>query len=119
LAKAFIKGNKHGQTGGRPKVCQELKEMRECSKSMVIDTMAEYMGYRMSRLLEITRDDSQPVYRKMVARVILRGIQDGDVRFLDYICERFLGAKPKISTLIDLSDEDVLDGLRAIKGSSG
>jgi len=118
VSKPFVKGNQYGKLGGRPKIPQDIRDLHECSKAMVIDAMAEFMNYRISRLLEIMKDVEQPVYRKMVARVILRGVQDGDVRFLDYICERFLGAKPKASTVIDLSDEDVISGLRAIKGSA-
>ena len=117
MAKPFEKGNQYGKLGGRPSAPQEIKELRECSKMMVVDTMAEYMNFRMSRLIEIMKDDNQPVYRKLVARVILRGIQDGDVKFLDYICERFLGVKTASSTVIDLSDEDILSGLRTIKAS--
>lgn len=86
---------------------------------MVLETMSEFMGYRTSRLQEIIKDPNAPVYKKMVARVCQRGIEEGDVRFLDYICERFLGpAQQRAPKLIDLTDEDVINGLKYIKANA-
>lgn len=117
MAKPFEKGNQIGKLGGRPAVPQEIRELHTCTKAMVIETMCEYMGHNYERLVEITKDPRQPVYRKFVARVILKGIKDGDIRYLDYICEKFLGAH-KLPQFLDISNEDLINGLRAIPANA-
>lgn len=119
MSKPFQKGNQYGKLGGRPPVPKEIRELHACTKAMILETMSEYMGYSFEKLKEVASDPNQAVYKMFVARVILRGIRDGDVRFLDFVCERFLAVHTKSPKLIDLSDEDVLHGLRSLKAGTG
>lgn len=122
MAKPFEKGNQYGKLGGRPSLPEEIKELREVSKAMMVETMAEYFHLPVSRIAEIMKDQSQPAYRAMCARVIFRAIAEGDPRMVDYICERFLELKKTKTIDIEALPKDKViemakESLRLLEGS--
>ena len=90
----FQKGNTYAP--GRPKLPEEVKQMRRLSTEEYTRVANKLMYVPMSELLEIAKDPQTVALEAMLAKIMLTAFNKGDARRLTEIFNRLLGKPPEV-----------------------
>jgi hypothetical protein len=99
---AFEKG-KSGNPKGRPKLPIEYRGLQPYTRNRVCLEFSRMLQYDLDDLKRMKSLKSTTTIQRMVIAIMLKGIQSGDYRALDFMLDRIMG---KSKQDIDLSSSD-------------
>lgn len=89
---------KKGQSGnpkGREPIPEEIREARKITQAEFERICGKLFYSSVDKLKRTVNDDKTPVMEALVARILLKGIQESSRTELNYFIERFLGKVPE------------------------
>jgi transcriptional regulator with XRE-family HTH domain len=87
-----------GQSGnpkGRPPIPEEIREARKITQAEFERICGKLFYSSVDNLKRVVNDDRAPVMEALVARILLKGIEESSRVELNYFIERFLGKVPE------------------------
>jgi hypothetical protein len=89
-AKAWKKGQS-GNPKGRPKIRQDLKNVKVMTNTEVSALLWRLMSKTTEELRLMVEDPETPAMELMVARIIDKGLLEGDPQRLNFLLDRTIG----------------------------
>jgi hypothetical protein len=89
----FISGTS-GNPSGRPKVPEDVRSALSLNQVSFVRIANELLAVKVSELDEIVADESQPVFKIVLASILQKAIESADHRRLEFFLDRLIG-KPK------------------------
>lgn len=83
--------NETDNKGGRPSTPKEVRVLRRFSKEVVGLRLEEMMRKTLPELKEMLQDHTLPSMDLWLARIILKGIANGDTARLNFMFDRTIG----------------------------
>jgi hypothetical protein len=89
--KNFKKG-KSGNEKGRPLLPEDLRKIRTLYKNEhMACLLTKAINYTQEELLEILSDPKQKCIDMMIGKIVLKGVVEGDPKYLSFILDRVIG----------------------------
>jgi len=89
--KNFKKG-KSGNDKGRPQLPEDLKKIRKKYNTEHMGCLlTKAIDYTQDELLEILGDPKQKCIDIMIGKIVLKGVVEGDPKYLNFIFDRVIG----------------------------
>ena len=96
----------------------ELKEARRMTKTKVEAVLQKFLGWTVTDLRKYAEDQNNPVLEMYVARILVKGISEGDTARLNFLFDRLIGKvkevkeittpKPTVIKMLDGKTELIL-----------
>ena len=89
-----FKPGQSGNPNGRPPIPEDVKKARKLNQAEFERVVNDLIGMSVERLEQIAEAKSTPVLHALIARILLKGIDERSRTELNYFVERFLGKVP-------------------------
>lgn len=88
--KPFKKGHK-SPGPGRPRLPEELREIRTVTKTEVLASMSKFLRLDLDGLKDFLNKTNMPVLDHLIARILVAAIKGGDAARLNFLLDRLIG----------------------------
>jgi len=82
----FVKGSPRPAGGGRQPLDEDMKGIKPVTKTTIRRHLSKFIHLEAHELAAIVEDKSNKVIDIWLARIVLKGINEGDQRRLDFMC---------------------------------
>jgi hypothetical protein len=86
-----LKPGETANPNGRPKVPEDIKQLRQLNKDELLKILNKYVYLTKSDLKDALQKEDTPAVEMMVGTIILKAIQSGDHSRLTFILDRLIG----------------------------
>lgn len=83
-----------GNPGGRPKLPEELRKIKELHAEEVKRLFAKYARMTKEEVHAALNDQKTPIFEMVIASGLVKAVKEGDYTRLNFILDRTIG-KPK------------------------